>query len=59
MATDWLCGNDMMTQYIQHYQDYRLLPYIPYLAVTFHFLFASNIAPKIQYPHSMAEVCTI
>ncbi|KAL4241036.1 hypothetical protein ACF0H5_001814 [Mactra antiquata] len=55
MATDWLCCNDIMTQYIQHYQDYRILPYIPYIAVTFHFLFASNIIPKIQYPHSMAD----
>ena len=56
LATEWLVFNDLVTQYIQHKQDYRVLPYLPFLSVTFHFLFASNVAPKIQYPHSQAEV---
>ncbi|XP_053392713.1 chromosome transmission fidelity protein 18 homolog [Mercenaria mercenaria] len=55
MATDWLCYNDLITQYIQHVQDYRLMPYLPYLSVVYHFLFASNTVPKIQYPHSMVD----
>ncbi|WAQ96380.1 CTF18-like protein [Mya arenaria] len=55
MATDWLCFSDEVNQYIQHKQDYRLMPYLSYLALTFHFLFASNSPPKIQYPHSMVD----
>jgi len=56
MATDWLCFNDEVTQYIQHKQDYRLMPYLPFLAVTFHLLFASNNPPRIQFPHSWSDV---
>lgn len=31
------------------------MPYLPYLPVVYHFLFASNTVPKIQYPHSMVD----
>ncbi|OWF51090.1 chromosome transmission fidelity protein 18 homolog [Mizuhopecten yessoensis] len=54
-ALDWLCFVDRTNQYIAHKQDYCLLPYIPYVTVTFHMLFASNQAPRIQYPHSQYE----
>lgn len=54
-AMDWLCFVDKANQYIAHKQDYCLLPYIPYVTVTFHMLFASNQAPRIQYPHSQYE----
>lgn len=30
--------------------------YVPYVAVTFHLLFAANQPPRIQYPHSQYEV---
>ncbi|XP_033750100.1 chromosome transmission fidelity protein 18 homolog [Pecten maximus] len=54
-AMDWLCFVDNTNRYIAHKQDYCLLPYIPYVTVTFHMLFASNQAPRIQYPHSQYE----
>ncbi|XP_060063519.1 chromosome transmission fidelity protein 18 homolog [Ylistrum balloti] len=54
-AMEWLSFVDRANQYIAHKQDYCLLPYIPYVTVTFHMLFASNQAPRIQYPHSQYE----
>lgn len=55
LATEWLCFTDELSEYIQHKQNYSLMSYLPYLFVTFHFLFASNVPPKIQYPHSFGE----
>jgi len=56
MATDWLCYTDTVQEYIQHRQDYRLMPYLTYTSVAFHMLFASNTPPRIQYPHGMVDV---
>ncbi|KAJ8318400.1 hypothetical protein KUTeg_003491 [Tegillarca granosa] len=55
MASDWICFTDELYQYINHMQDYCLMPYIPYVVATFHLLYASNQRPKVQYPHAQYE----
>lgn len=34
------------------------MPYIPYITVTFHLLFATNQTQRIQYPHADQDVST-
>ena len=55
-ALDWLGFTDTINQYTMHVQDYSLMGYVPYTAVTFHLLFAANQPPRIQYPHSQYDV---
>ncbi|XP_041363858.1 chromosome transmission fidelity protein 18 homolog [Gigantopelta aegis] len=55
LATDWLCDVDLISEYTAHQQDYQLMKYVPYLAVTFHLLYASFQPPKIQFPRSQYE----
>ncbi|KAL3877809.1 hypothetical protein ACJMK2_035456 [Sinanodonta woodiana] len=58
LANEWLCFTDVINQHINHMQDYRLMPYLPYLSVIFHFLFAASVPPKVQYPHAQFEAFT-
>ncbi|KAK3609804.1 hypothetical protein CHS0354_029843 [Potamilus streckersoni] len=58
LANEWLCFTDVINQQISHMQDYRLMPYLPYLSVIFHFLFAASVPPKVQYPHAQFEAFT-
>lgn len=57
-ALDWLGFSDTINQYTMHVQDYSLMGYVPYTAVTFHLVFAANQPPRIQYPHSQYEAFT-
>ncbi|VDI30305.1 chromosome transmission fidelity protein 18 [Mytilus galloprovincialis] len=57
-AMDWLTFVDSVNQYTMHIQDYSLMGYVPYIAVTFHLLFAANQPPRIQYPHSQYDALT-
>lgn len=58
MALHWLGFVDEVSNYINTQQDYSLMTYRPYLAVIYHFLFASNTHPKIVYPRQNQEMYT-
>uniref|UniRef100_A0A146VUQ8 Chromosome transmission fidelity protein 18 homolog n=1 Tax=Fundulus heteroclitus TaxID=8078 RepID=A0A146VUQ8_FUNHE len=57
-ALDWLTFSDRLTQTILHGQNFTLMRYLPFLSVTFHFLFAHTHVPRISYPHSQHEAST-
>ncbi|CAJ1053968.1 chromosome transmission fidelity protein 18 homolog [Xyrichtys novacula] len=54
-ALDWLMFSDRLNQVILHGQNFTLMRYLPFLSVTFHFLFAHTHVPRISYPHSQQE----
>uniref|UniRef100_A0A4W6FZI8 Chromosome transmission fidelity protein 18 homolog n=1 Tax=Lates calcarifer TaxID=8187 RepID=A0A4W6FZI8_LATCA len=54
-ALDWLSFSDRLNQVILHGQNFSLMRYLPFLPVTFHFLFAHTHVPRISYPHSQHE----
>ncbi|XP_028254914.1 chromosome transmission fidelity protein 18 homolog [Parambassis ranga] len=54
-ALDWLSFSDRLNQVIMHGQNFTLMKYLPFLAITFHFLFAHTHVPRISYPHSHHE----
>ncbi|XP_068177766.1 chromosome transmission fidelity protein 18 homolog isoform X2 [Antennarius striatus] len=54
-ALDWFSFSDRLNQVILHRQNFSLMRYLPYLSVTFHFLFAHTNVPRISYPHSQHE----
>lgn len=58
-ALDWLSFSDRLNQVILHGQNFTLMRYLPFLSVTFHFLFAHTHVPRISYPHSQHEVITV
>lgn len=58
LANDWLCFTDLVNSEILSTQNYSIMPYIPYITVTFHLLFATNQVPRIQYPHAEHDVST-
>lgn len=58
LANDWLCFTDLLNSEILSTQNYSIMPYIPYITVTFHLLFATNQVPRIQYPHAEHDVST-
>lgn len=55
-ALDWLSFSDKLNQMILHNQNFSLMRYLPFLSVTFHFLFAHTHVPRLSYPHSQHEV---
>ncbi|CAG5928696.1 unnamed protein product [Menidia menidia] len=55
-ALDWLAFSDRLNQVIMNGQNFSLMRYLPFLSVTFHFLFAHTHVPRISYPHSFHEV---
>lgn len=55
-ALDWLSFSDRVNHLILHNQNFSLMRYLPFLSVTFHFLFAHTHVPRISYPHSHYEV---
>lgn len=57
-ALDWFSFSDRLNQEILHFQNFSLMRYLPFLSVTFHFLFAHTHVPRISYPHSQHEVLT-
>ncbi|XP_053274520.1 chromosome transmission fidelity protein 18 homolog isoform X3 [Pleuronectes platessa] len=57
-ALDWLSFSDRLNQQILHNQNFSLMRYLPFLSVTFHFLFANTHVPRISYPHSQYEATT-
>uniref|UniRef100_A0A671V2A8 Chromosome transmission fidelity protein 18 homolog n=1 Tax=Sparus aurata TaxID=8175 RepID=A0A671V2A8_SPAAU len=57
-ALDWLSFSDRLNQVILHGQNFTLMRYLPFLSVTFHFLFAHTHVPRISYPHSQHEALT-
>ncbi|XP_068583236.1 chromosome transmission fidelity protein 18 homolog isoform X1 [Cebidichthys violaceus] len=54
-ALDWLSFSDRLNHVIMHGQNFSLMRYLPFLSVTFHFLFAHTHVPRISYPHSQHE----
>ncbi|XP_029362819.1 chromosome transmission fidelity protein 18 homolog isoform X2 [Echeneis naucrates] len=54
-ALDWLSFSDRLNHMILHNQNFSLMKYLPFLSVTFHFLFAHTNVPRINYPHSQHE----
>ncbi|XP_044203351.1 chromosome transmission fidelity protein 18 homolog [Thunnus albacares] len=54
-ALDWLLFSDRLNHVILHGQNFSLMRYLPFLSVTFHFLFAHTHVPRISYPHSQQE----
>ncbi|XP_076004300.1 chromosome transmission fidelity protein 18 homolog isoform X2 [Genypterus blacodes] len=54
-ALDWLSFSDRINHVILHGQNFTLMKYLPFLSVTFHFLFAHTHVPRINYPHSQYE----
>ncbi|XP_068607262.1 chromosome transmission fidelity protein 18 homolog [Brachionichthys hirsutus] len=54
-ALDWFSFADRLNQVILHCQNFSLMRYLPFLSVTFHFLFAHTHVPRISYPHSQHE----
>ncbi|XP_040893245.1 chromosome transmission fidelity protein 18 homolog isoform X2 [Toxotes jaculatrix] len=54
-ALEWLAFSDRLNQVIMHGQNFSLMKYLPFLSVTFHFLFAHSHVPRISYPHSQHE----
>ncbi|XP_029001118.1 chromosome transmission fidelity protein 18 homolog isoform X2 [Betta splendens] len=57
-ALDWLSFSDRLHQVILHGQNFSLMKYLPFLSVTFHFLFAHTHVPRISYPHSQHEAAS-
>ncbi|XP_038141254.1 chromosome transmission fidelity protein 18 homolog isoform X1 [Cyprinodon tularosa] len=57
-ALDWLMFSDRLNQVILHGQNFSLMRYLPFLSVTFHFLFAHMHVPRISYPHSHHEAAS-
>lgn len=55
-ALDWLLFSDRLNQEILRGQNFSLMKYLPFLSVTFHFLFAHTTVPRISYPHGHHEV---
>ncbi|XP_046898586.1 chromosome transmission fidelity protein 18 homolog isoform X2 [Hypomesus transpacificus] len=55
-ALDWLSFTDRLNQVMMQGQNFSLMRYLPFLPVTFHFLFAHTHVPRISYPHSQYEV---
>ncbi|XP_075889618.1 chromosome transmission fidelity protein 18 homolog [Nelusetta ayraudi] len=54
-ALDWFSFSDRVNHVIMHGQNFTLMRYLPFLSVTFHFLFAHTHVPRISYPHSQQE----
>ncbi|XP_071387570.1 chromosome transmission fidelity protein 18 homolog [Centroberyx affinis] len=54
-ALDWLSFSDRLNHVILHGQNFTLMRYLPFLSITFHFLFAHTHVPRINYPHSQHE----
>ncbi|CAL8330878.1 unnamed protein product [Lota lota] len=54
----WLSFSDQLNQVIMHGQNFSLMRYLPFLSVTFHFLFAHAHVPRLSYPHSQHEATT-
>ncbi|XP_030636662.1 chromosome transmission fidelity protein 18 homolog [Chanos chanos] len=55
---DWLCFSDLLNECVMHGQNYSLMRYLPFLPAAFHFLYASNSVPRINYPNSQYEALT-
>ncbi|XP_056618848.1 chromosome transmission fidelity protein 18 homolog [Triplophysa dalaica] len=55
---DWLSFTDLLNECILHGQNYSLMRYLPFLPAAFHFLYAANSVPRINYPHSNYEALT-
>ncbi|KAM8843067.1 chromosome transmission fidelity protein 18 homolog isoform 2-T2 [Synchiropus picturatus] len=54
-ALDWMVFTDRLNNVILHGQNFSLMRYLPFLSVSFHFLFAHTTVPRISYPHSHHE----
>lgn len=54
-ALEWMAFSDRLNQVILHGQNFTLMKYLPFLSVTFHFLFAHTHVPRLSYPHSQHE----
>ncbi|XP_070683798.1 chromosome transmission fidelity protein 18 homolog [Pempheris klunzingeri] len=54
-ALEWMSFSDRLNQVILHGQNFTLMRYLPFLSVTFHFLFAHTHVPRLSYPHSQHE----
>ncbi|KAM9792985.1 chromosome transmission fidelity protein 18 homolog [Neosynchiropus ocellatus] len=57
-ALDWMVFTDRLNNVILHGQNFSLMRYLPFLSVSFHFLFAHTTVPRISYPHSHHEAAS-
>ncbi|RXG71253.1 Chromosome transmission fidelity protein 18-like protein, partial [Armadillidium vulgare] len=55
---EWAAMTDIFQKEILHNQCWNLGAYIPYSFVAYHFLFASNSWPKLQFPNQYNEFST-
>jgi hypothetical protein len=51
-----LCEADCMQSRIQKYQQYSLMPYIPFAARRIHAACSTSAQPTIEFPRSMTQV---
>jgi chromosome transmission fidelity protein 18 len=56
VGLDWVVFHDTLQQHIAQTQSYLFWGYLPFLSVTFHFLFAAPSKPYIRYPHTNFEM---
>ncbi|XP_067353398.1 chromosome transmission fidelity protein 18 homolog isoform X2 [Channa argus] len=54
-ALDWLAFSDRLNKVMLQGQNFSVMKYLPFLSVTFHFLFAHTHVPRISYPQSQHE----
>ncbi|KAK2817274.1 hypothetical protein Q5P01_025465 [Channa striata] len=54
-ALDWLAFSDRLNKVMLQGQNFSVMKYLPFLSVSFHFLFAHTHVPRISYPHSQHE----
>uniref|UniRef100_A0ABM5F0V8 Chromosome transmission fidelity protein 18 homolog n=1 Tax=Pogona vitticeps TaxID=103695 RepID=A0ABM5F0V8_9SAUR len=55
LALEWLGFSDLLNGVVMHGQNFQLMRYLPFLPVSFHFLFAASSVPRLVYPNSQHE----
>ena len=54
-ALEWMAFYDRIDKFIFSKQQFSLMAYLPYISVTFHFLYSSPKLPYISYPVKYSE----
>ncbi|CAF1316520.1 unnamed protein product, partial [Didymodactylos carnosus] len=57
-ANSWLLFYDILNKEVYAQQNYFFWQFLPYTALTFHLLFASNQPVQIKYPQKQVEMNT-
>lgn len=56
---EWFVFNDLMSKQIYILQNYSISPYLQYAFVVWHFVFATHMKQKLNYPSVEYEVSQI